>query len=583
MEASEVKQKFLDFFVKKGHRIIPNASLVPENDSSALFISAGMHPLVPYLLGESYPLGKKLCGIQRCLRTDDIEYVGDGFHHTFFEMLGNWSLGSYWKSKAIKYSWEFLTKELQISPEKISVSCFAGDKNIPRDRESGRIWQAVGIPKKRIYFLGREENWWGPVGQTGPCGPDTEIFFDTGKPKCSSKCDVSCQCGKYIEIWNNVFMQYNKTAGGKYDPLKQRNVDTGMGLERITAVLNGFGDDDYRTNLFWPLIQKIEAITGKRYAHCRRSMRIVADHLRAAVFLIGDGVLPSNVEQGYILRRLLRRAAMKMRSLTGYLASASDFRMMAEQIMVIYREDYFKRSDSRKKIISVMAEEIDKFSQTLQKGLRRGGKIKDIDGQVAFDLYQSFGFPFEITQELAIQKGQKINRQEFDEKFEKHQRLSRKGAAKKFAGGLADHSKIVTRYHTATHLLHQALRDVLGSCVHQVGSNISAERMRFDFVYPRKLSAKQVRKVEAIVNEKIKENLPVKVETMSLVKAKKQGALAFFSQRYGEKVKVYSIGDYSKEVCGGPHVTSSGEIGNIKIIKEKAVGAGRRRIYAKFS
>jgi len=569
MTTSSLKKLYLDFFVKKGHQIIPSASLVPENDPTALFISAGMHPLVPYLLGEPHPLGKKLCSVQRCLRTGDIDFVGDGFHHTFFEMLGNWSLGDYWKKEAIGYSWEFLTKILQIPAEKISVSCFAGDQDAPRDEETAQIWQNLGIPREKIHFLGKKENWWGPIGQTGPCGPDTEMFYDTGKPVCGPDCNVACQCGKYLEIWNDVFMQYEKTAAGRYRWLKQRNVDTGMGVERVTAVLSGFEGDDYRTDAFWPIVEKIQSVSGQKYAGKNQVlMRIIADHLRAAVFLINDGVRPGNIEQGYVVRRLLRRAAVKMRLLTGKLASAGELKLITDTIK------------AKKELAAVIGEEMVKFEKTLDRGLRQVKKSKNFDGKTAFDLYQSYGFPFEITQELAQECGQKISQQAFAKELTQHQQISRQGATKKFAGGLADHSAVVTKYHTATHLLQQALRDVLGDQVHQIGSNITAERLRFDFTHPQALTSEEIEKVEKIVNQKIKAGLPVTMTTMSLAEAKKQGGLAFFEGRYADKVKMYSIGDYSKEVCGGPHVTSTREIGSIKVTRQKAVGAGRRRLYA---
>jgi len=386
MTTSSLKKLYLDFFVKKGHQIIPSASLVPENDPTALFISAGMHPLVPYLLGEPHPLGKKLCSVQRCLRTGDIDFVGDGFHHTFFEMLGNWSLGDYWKKEAIGYSWEFLTKILQIPAEKISVSCFAGDQDAPRDEETAQIWQNLGIPREKIHFLGKKENWWGPIGQTGPCGPDTEMFYDTSKPVCGPDCSVACQCGKYLEIWNDVFMQYEKTAAGRYRWLKQRNVDTGMGVERVTAVLSGFEGDDYRTDAFWPIVEKIQSVSGQKYAGKNQVlMRIIADHLRAAVFLINDGVRPGNIEQGYVVRRLLRRAAVKMRLLTGKLASAGELKLITDTIK------------AKKELAAVIGEEMVKFEKTLDRGLRQVKKSKNFDGKTAFDLYQSYGFPFEIT------------------------------------------------------------------------------------------------------------------------------------------------------------------------------------------
>jgi len=582
MTARELREKFINFFVEKGHKKIPSASLIPENDPTTLFISAGMHPLVPYLLGEPHPLGKRLCSVQKCLRTGDIESVGDTYHHTFFEMMGNWSLGDYWKEEIIQASFEFLTKILNISAEKISVTCFAGDKDSPKDEETALVWGTVGIPGERIYFLGKEDNWWGPAGETGPCGPDSEMFYDTGKQKCGSDCRPGCSCGKYIEIWNDVFMMYNKTAEGNFVPLKQRNIDTGMGVERTLAVLDGHFDD-YRTELFWPIIEQLELRLKVKYNsnnEITRSLRIIADHLKASVFLISDGVRPSNKLQGYILRRLLRRSASKAFSINKDFDS-KDFKSLVQIIISIY-PNYFKETNSEEIAMEVSLE-IRKFRSTIERGFKEIEKYTTITGKIAFDLYQTYGFPLEVTRELAEEKGQIINEDEFRSEFRKHQELSRTASSGMFKGGLQDHSEIATKYHTATHLLHQALRDVLGDQVHQVGSNITAERLRFDFTYPEKLTNEQIKKVEDLVNEKIKENLAVKMETMSLEEARKKGALAFFEQKYGEQVKVYSIDNYSMEVCGGPHVNSTGEIGKVKIIKEESCGAGKRRIYATLS
>jgi len=596
MIANELRKKFIDFFVGKGHKEIPSASLVPENDPTTLFISAGMHPLVPYLLGEPHPLGKRLCSVQKCLRTDDIDNVGDGFHHTFFEMLGNWSLGDYWKEEMIPLSFEFLTKVLSISAEKISVSCFASDNNAPKDEETAKLWEQVGIPRERIYFFPKKDNWWGPAGKTGPCGPDTEMFIDTGKEDCGPNCDPSCQCGKYIEVWNDVFMQYNKTAEGKFEPLKQKNIDTGMGVERTVAVTSGFAGDDYRTELFWPIIQKIEEISEKKYEGNERQMRIIADHLRAASFIIADGITPSNTEQGYVLRRLIRRAVRfgKMLGL-GKPFTAT----VAEEVIGIMGGVYPELKKSEGRIKEELKTEEERFSETLDRGIRefervvgphfippvggtsRGKDLRRISGKDAFFLYETYGFPLELTVEMAKEKGLTVDEEGFKKATEEHQQKSRIGAEKKFAGGLADHSEVVTKYHTATHLLHAALRQVLGDQVHQVGSNITAERLRFDFTYPEKLSEAEIKEMEDIVNKQIKADLPVTMEVMSLELAKEKGALAFFEQKYGEQVKVYSIGEYSKEVCGGPHVNSTGEIGKIKIIKEESCGAGKRRLYAK--
>ncbi len=585
MTAKDLKKKYLDFFIKKGHKIIPNVSLIPENDPTALFISAGMHPLGPYLLGEPHPLGKKLCSVQRCLRTDDIDSVGDSFHHTFFEMLGNWSLGDsaspdgigqggYWKKEAIEWSFEFLTKELGLNPSRLYISCFGGDQDAPKDEESAKIWQEVGISEEKIYFYGKKENWWGPTGKTGPCGPDTEIFYDaTGKP-CGPKCHPNDNCGRFFEIWNDVFMEYNKTGEGKFEPLKQKNVDTGMGVERTVAVLSGL-DDDYQTKLFAPIIRKIEEISGKKYQENPNEFRIIADHLRAATFLVSDGVTPSNVERGYILRRLIRRAmdqSTKIRHI-------DSLKSLLEKIINIYKRDYPELEKNKDIIYQVIEGEKEKYSRVITKSLRYEVKTtgKKISGKEAFNLYATHGLS---PQQLRGQ-GYKFDQAEFDRAFKKHQEISRVGAEKKFAGGLANHSEIVTKYHTATHLLNAALRQILGSHVFQKGSNITAERLRFDFPNPEKLTPEQIKKVENLVNQKIKENLPVKMEMMTLEKAKKMGAVAVFAERYGEKVKVYSIGDYSKEVCGGPHVDFTGKLGKFKIIKEESAGAGIRRIYAK--
>jgi len=582
MTARELREKFINFFVEKGHKKIPSASLIPENDPTTLFISAGMHPLVPYLLGEPHPLGKRLCSVQKCLRTGDIESVGDTYHHTFFEMMGNWSLGDYWKEEIIQASFEFLTKILNIPAEKIFITCFVGDSDAPKDEETALLWQKVGIPRQRIYFLGKEDNWWGLAGGTGPCGPDSEMFYDTGKQKCGSDCRPGCSCGKYIEIWNDVFMMYNKTAEGNFVPLKQRNIDTGMGVERTLAVLDGHFDD-YRTELFWPIIEQLELRLKVKYNsnnEITRSLRIIADHLKASVFLISDGVRPSNKLQGYILRRLLRRSASKAFSINKDFDS-KDFKSLVQIIISIY-PNYFKETNSEEIAMEVSLE-IRKFRSTIERGFKEIEKYTTITGKIAFDLYQTYGFPLEVTRELAEEKGQIINEDEFRSEFRKHQELSRTASSGMFKGGLQDHSEIATKYHTATHLLHQALRDVLGDQVHQVGSNITAERLRFDFTYPEKLTNEQIKKVEDLVNEKIKENLAVKMETMSLEEARKKGALAFFEQKYGEQVKVYSIDNYSMEVCGGPHVNSTGEIGKVKIIKEESCGAGKRRIYATLS
>ncbi|MFZ5365718.1 MAG: alanine--tRNA ligase [Patescibacteria group bacterium] len=617
MTAKELKQKYLDFFAKKGHRVIPNASLIPENDPTALFISAGMHPLVPYLLGEPHPFGERLCSVQRCLRTDDIDKVGNTVHHTFFEMLGNWSLGDpaspdgigqggYWKKEAIQWSFEFLTgKEwLGIDKNKLAISVFAGDNDAPFDKESYDIWVSLGISDTRIAKLPKKNNWWGPAGKTGPCGPDTEMFVWVGKdeaPKTFNPDDVS-----WVEIWNDVFMEYEKKLKIKneklknenarekdfeYVFLKQKNVDTGMGVERTVAVLGGL-DDDYQTELFKPIIQSIEVLSGKNYEQeeNQKPMRIIADHLRAATFLISDGVTPSNVEQGYVLRRLIRRAVRFGRTL-----SAKGGQLIklftpnaAETVIQTMKGEYPELEKKKNQILETLTLEEEKFKKTLERGLKEIEKCKKLDGKIAFYLYETYGFPLEMIEEIVQERGQKIDKKAFEEEFKKHQETSRVGAEKKFAGGLADHSEKVTKLHTATHLLHSALRKILGEHVKQSGSNITAERLRFDFPNPRKLTEKELKDTEELVNQKIKENLPVEMEMMTLEQAKEKGAMAEFEKKYGEKVKVYSIGDpsvgsgqvFSVEVCGGPHVDFTGRLGRFKIIKEGSAGAGIRRIYA---
>lgn len=591
MTASELKKKYLAFFIKKRHKLLPNVSLAPENDPTALFINSGMHPLVPYLLGETHPLGKRLVSNQRCLRTQDIEKIGNMMHLTFFEMLGNWSLGDYWKKEAIEWSWKFLTKELSLKPQRIFITCFAGDKNSPKDEESANFWHSLGVAKDRIFFLGKEDNWWS-VGETGPCGPDTEMFYDTGKKPCGPNCHPGDNCGKYFEIWNDVFMEFNRKPNGQLEKLKQRNIDTGMGVERTAAMLQG-KDDVYQTELFSSIVRTIELLSGKKYeGQNQRAMRIIADHLRAATFALADGVVPSNVERGYVVRRLIRRTIRYGKQLN--INQLFTFKI-AKVVVDNYSQEYPHLENNKELICSQLQNEEEKFLKTLQRGLKEFKKIssglinktKKISGEKAFYLYETYGFPLELTEELAKEKGFTLDKKEFEKAQLRHQKKSRVSLKKKFAGGLADHSEEVTKLHTATHLLHQALRQVLGDHVRQVGSNITPERLRFDFTHPEKLTPEQIKKVEQIINRQISRDLPVKWKIMSLAEAKKQGALAFFTEKYGEKVKVYFIGPststerpYSVEVCGGPHVTSTGKIGGVKIIKEKPVGSGRRRIYA---
>lgn len=604
MTGKELRKKYLEFFKAKNHAVLPAANLVPENDPTALFINSGMHPLVPYLLGQPHPLGNRLTSVQKCVRTDDINEVGDSTHLTFFEMLGNWSLGDYFKKEAINWSFEFLTdqKWLGLNPQKIYVSVFAGDDTLPLDEESIAVWmevfQKAGITAElgdinkgiegnsRIFPYDKKKNWWGPAGQTGPCGPDTEMFYDTGRPhleKFGKVCHPNCECGRFVEIWNDVFMQFNKKADGLLQPLKQKNVDTGLGLEREVMILNG-KESVFDTELFANIIHRIEIISGKLYAeqHYKRPIRIIADHLRAAVFIMADGVSPSNKEQGSILRRLIRRAIRFSRQLG---IEELFIQEIAQIIINDYQEAYPELAKNQAIILSNLKSEEEKFAKTISVGLREFEKLiaqhaSEISGEQAFYLYETFGFPLEITQELAQEKNIKVDINSFQEEFNKHQSASRSGAQKKFSGGLADHSEQTTRLHTATHLLQQALRDVLGEHVHQVGSNITAQRLRFDFTYEKKMTTEEISQVEEIVNEKIRENLPVSFKVTTLKKALAEGALAFFGERYAEKVKVYSVGEYSKEVCGGPHVDFTSTLGNFKIKKEEAAGAGKRRVYA---
>ncbi|HET6451000.1 MAG TPA: alanine--tRNA ligase [Spirochaetia bacterium] len=592
MTGSELRRLYIDFFKEKGHAEISGKSLIPENDPTVLFTTAGMHPLVPYILGEPHPAGKRLVDCQKCVRTDDIEEVGDTAHLTFFEMLGNWSLGDYFKDDAIAFSYEFLTskKWLAFSPDRLSVTVFAGDTEVPPDHEAAGVWKKMGIPESRIHFLGRKDNWWGPAGQTGPCGPDTEMFIDTLQPACGPDCKPGCHCGKYIEVWNDVFMQYNKTADGKYPPLAQKTVDTGMGVDRTLAMFQG-KKSVFETELFWPVIERLQEITGKKYGAepgADISFRIIADHLRSSVFIIGDdrGVKPSNLGQGYILRRLIRRAIRHGRKLgreAGFLGP------LAEPVVSIYEDFYPELRQRAAMIAEELSQEEGRFSETLVKGEHEFEKLlpnlqknpqKIIPGRVAFRLYDTYGFPIEITEELAAEHEMKVDREGFEEAFKKHQELSKAGAEKTFKGGLADHSEMTTKLHTATHLLHQALRTVLGPHVAQKGSNITVERLRFDFVHPKPMTEEEVARVQGIVNEQIKRDLPVSMEIMTLDKAKASGAIALFGEKYEEKVKVYTIGDFSKEVCGGPHVEHTGTLGKFVIQKEQSSSAGVRRIRA---
>ena len=586
MKANELRRKYVEFFKKRNHTEINTSSLIPENDPSVLFTTAGMHPLVPYLLGEKHPGGKRLTDVQKCLRTGDIDEVGDASHLTFFEMLGNWSLGDYFKEESIAMSYEFLTKELGIPKEKISVTCYEGDDRVPRDEETAKIWKKMGIDRDRIYFYGRGENWWGPAGQTGPCGPDTEIFYDTGKEKCGSECGPACSCGKYLEIWNNVFMAYNKDKDGNYTELKHKNVDTGLGFERVLTIMNG-KKSVYDTELFTDIIGKIEEISGKKYDETTaKDFRIIADHLRASTFILGDdkAVTPSNVDQGYILRRLIRRASRELRKIG---VEGNQMRNISKVIIDQYKEVYPELGRNEDFILTELEKEEQVFDKTLDKGLKAAEKIFEMIGEedilsggLAFRLYDTFGFPIELTQELAEEKGKKVDIEGFEQKFKEHQEKSRQGAAQKFKGGLADHSEETTKLHTTTHLLNAALRKVLGDSVFQKGSNINPERLRFDFSFDRKMTEEEIEKVTELVNEAIQAGLPVVCEEMTVEEAKASGAIGVFEDKYDKKVKVYSIGDFSKEICGGPHVSNTSELGTFKILKEQSSSAGVRRIKA---
>lgn len=591
MTANELRRKYVQFFKQHGHAEISGKSLIPENDPTVLFTTAGMHPLVPYILGEPHPAGQRLVDVQKCIRTGDIEEVGDLSHLTFFEMLGNWSLGDYFKTEAIKMSWEFLTSPewLGIPRERISVTVFGGDETVPRDEESAACWRELGIPEERIYFLGRKDNWWGPAGQTGPCGPDSEMFIDTGIPgSAGSRPGVSD--GKYLEIWNDVFMQYNKQADGSYLPLARTCVDTGMGVERTIAILQG-KRSVYDTEVFQPIIRSIVQLCGVNYGAAEatdRSIRIIADHIRTATFILGDEnpTAPSNVAQGYVLRRLIRRAMRHGRKLG---LEGAFLGQPANVVIELYSPVYPTLARGAAFILDELSKEEERFLKTLSNGEREFEKLlpnllkgakKIIPGRVAFRLYDTYGFPLEITEELAAEHEFTVDREGFDAAFEKHREMSKLDTNQTFKGGLADHSDYTTKLHTATHLMHQALRMVLGAHVSQKGSNITPERLRFDFAHPDKMSDEEIARVEAIVNEQIAADLPVTMRTMSLEDAKAGGALAFFGDRYDEVVKVYSIGDFSKEVCGGPHVERTGTLGRFKIQKEQSSSQGVRRIKA---
>ena len=637
--ADDLRSLFLNFMQKKGHALIPSASIIPENDPTVLVTTAGMHPLVPYLQGQKHPMGKRLTDVQKCIRTGDIDEVGDNSHLTFFEMLGNWSLGDYFKKEAISWSWEFLTSPeyLGIEPERLAFSVFAGDEDCPRDEEAASYWKQAGVKEDHIFFLPKENNWWGPAGITGPCGPDSEMFIITDKPPCGPDCSPACDCGRYLEIWNDVFMQYDKQKDGTFKPLSQKNVDTGMGLERTFCVLKGV-KSVYDTSIFAGIIGKIQELSGKKYGsdeETTRAIRIIADHMRTATFIIGDdrGVTPSNVDQGYVLRRLIRRAVrhgMKLGMPQGFTCE------IAKVIIAQYKATYPELESHGEFILEQLKLEEERFSRTLKKGvaefekvvgnIRRtrealeaakaektpesAGKLRPtpemqpiiaalkdgtatdemfdrvlstldtIDGRSAFKLYDTYGFPIEITTEMAAEQGLKVDTEGFDERFKQHQATSHAGAEHRFKGGLADASEETAKLHTATHLLQAALRKVLGDEVHQKGSNITAERLRFDFSFGRKMTDEEKAEVEKLVNEAIQAAVPVVCEEMTVAEARAQGAMGRFESKYGERVKVYTMGKYSKEICGGPHARNTGDLKSFKIKKEEASSAGVRRIKA---
>ena len=586
LTSDDLRAMYIRFFTERGHQEIASASLFPENDASVLFTTAGMHPLVPYLLGENHPRGKRLVDVQKCLRTDDIDEVGDDTHLTFFEMLGNWSLGDYFKEESISMSHAFLTRELGIPAEKLVVTVFEGDDEVPADVESKEIWMRNGLREDQIFAYGRKENWWGPAGQTGPCGPDTEIFYDMGVPKCGDGCGPACHCGKYVEIWNNVFMEYNQAVDGSFTVLPQRNVDTGMGLERVLIALNGYRNV-YETDLFRPLVKELETLSG---ATCEgeqeRTFRIICEHMRASTFLLGDprAVAPSNGEQGYILRRLIRRTVRMARKLG---VRENILNRLAEVVIGQYGGVYPELVHNRAFILEQLDREYGLFSRTLDSGLKMAEKVfADLDetltlsGEQAFRLYDTFGFPIEITTELASERGIRVELAEFEQKYREHQEKSRKGAEAKFKGGLADNGERTTRLHTATHLLNGALRAVLGEEVWQRGSNITSERLRFDFTFDRKMTADEIREVEKRVNEAIAAAIPVECKEMTVDAARLEGAVGVFDAKYGETVKVYVIPGYSMEICGGPHAGNTAELKSFRIEKEESSSAGVRRIKA---
>ena len=580
MKAIEIRNKYLNFFKKHGHSVIPSAPVIPENDPSVLFTTAGMQPLVPYLLGQKHPSGTRLTDYQKCVRTNDIDEVGDNRHLTYFEMLGNWSLGDYFKEESIAMSYEFLTEELGIPAEKLSVTCFAGDEDCEKDTVAYEAWKKAGIPDERIYFFGKDDNWW-IAGEEGPCGPDTEMFYDTGKEKCSEECNPSCGCGKYVEIWNNVFMEFYKDKNG-YSKLQQQNVDTGLGLERMAMLLQG-KKTPFEIELFSPVMDKLVELQNVDNIQSRR---IVAEHLRSSMMIINDGGRPSNVDRGYILRRLLRRMTRHLNKLEIDLSKLSEIiNISIDSLMELYPE----LDANREEINNVIIAEKDKFMKTLQNGEREFEKVANrtknagktvLDTNAVFNLYETYGFPPEMTEELAKEQGLEVDMSDYQRLFKEHQEKSRLGSEQKFKGGLASSGEMETKYHTATHLLNAALKVVLGDHVHQKGSNITAERMRFDFSHGAKMTDEEKQKVEDLVNEYIAKDIVVEKLEMKKEEAINMGAEAMFLDKYGDIVTVYKIGDFSIELCGGPHAESTGKLGHFKIKKEEASSSGVRRIKA---
>ncbi len=591
--SAQLREMFQSFMESKGHHRIQSASVIPENDPTVLFTTAGMHPLVPYLMGTPHPAGTRLTDVQKCIRTGDIDDVGDASHLTFFEMLGNWSLGDYFKKEAISWSWEFLTSPeyLGIDKDRLAFTVFEGNEDCPRDEESHAIWRSLGVKEDHLFYLPKQHNWWGPAGITGPCGPDTEMFIITDKPACGPNCSPACSCGHYLEIWNDVFMQYNKQKDGTFIPLEKKNVDTGMGLERTICVLNG-KETVYDTDAFTGILDAISRLSGKNYRDdeaTTKAFRIIADHMRTSTFILGDdrGISPSNTDQGYILRRLIRRAVrygMQLGMPEGFTCE------IAKVIIAQYAEAYPELERHSAFVLEQLALEENRFARTLRQGNKEfekvaarvlaGGENGCIDGVSAFHLYDTFGFPIEMTVELAAERGLTVDTAAFQENFRKHQELSQQGAEQKFKGGLADQTEETARLHTATHLLHAALRKVLGPEVAQKGSNITAERLRFDFSFGRKVTKEELAEVEKLVNEAIEADVPVVCEEMTVPEAKEKGAIGLFENKYGERVRTYKMGDFSFEICGGPHATHTGELGHFKILKEESSSAGVRRIKA---